>query len=157
VRIPAASIILCAAALVACDGGRFDPCGLLTVDEARALDDSITTSLWAGQHQDKADNEVCMFYNDNGDARMMLFAWYDDAEPRELVADGSSANAIIETFAPAALDAAASFGPDGLQLLAARSGDRVVGFQVRKPVHDGSPSLERVFELAEAALDRAGY
>ena len=144
--------LLAAIGLTACQGSRMDPCEFLSVEAVRSIDASVSSPLWAGRQEPKADYEVCTFYNAGGDPRVMLFVWYDDeASPRDLVADGSD-DASVRPITESDIEAYASFDDESLQLLAARSSSRTVGLRVRNTVVDGSEEFRKVIALAETAV-----
>lgn len=142
-------------AATACGQARLDPCEFLTVDEVATIDSTVSTARWAGRQEPKADNEVCIFYNASGDARVMLFVWYENDSPvSELVAAGSGNDARLRPFSGTDLEGFASFGNGNLELLAARSAARTVGLRVRAHVSEGSENFSRLVALAQAAGQR---
>lgn len=140
----------------ACADKRLDPCTLLSPEEVRAIDSGVSYSLWAGRGGERREDEVCVFYTKGGDARVMLFVWYEaDAEPDELVAAavGDERAEIVEvpgsdTRAVAALDG------DDLKLLAVESPEGVVGLRVRREIARDSSEFEAALLLARTALSR---
>jgi hypothetical protein len=122
------------------------------------LDSSVMSSLWAGRGEPKTNNEVCLFYDVDGDPRMMLFVWYEnEASPPELVAEGSEQAGVIVTeldLSTADFRAAASFADDALALLALQSDKRTIGFRVREPVRRDSAEFEALLQLSQVALAR---
>ena len=152
-RIKTVLIVVCALGSAACEEARLDPCQFLSVDDVRAVDVSVSTPVWAGRLEPRAEYEVCTFHNASGDARVMLFVWYgNETPPRDLVAEGSESNDSIRPISETGLEGFASFGNDSLQLLAARSSQRTVGVRVRAPIREGSREFARVVALAEAAV-----
>ena len=140
--------------LAACSETRRDPCELLTAEEVKSVDNTVTVSLWAGRDGERKDDEVCVFYTDDGDARAMLFVWYDDEkQPLELVSESTPGAEIIE-LPGVGLDAAAAYGDNEVKLLAVKSATGVVGLRVRKPVRKNSAEFNAIARLAETALSR---
>lgn len=142
--------------LLACSEARRDPCQLLSVQDVTTVDDSVTVSIWAGRDGELKDDEVCMFHTEEGDARLMLFVWYDkEADPWQLVAKGTAETGATASEVPGVgLEAAATFSNDELKLLAVKSNRGVVGIRIRKPVRRGSAAFNEVAQLAEKALSR---
>ena len=84
-------ILFIALNLLGCSDTRRDPCQLLTVQDVKSLDSTISVSLWAGRDGERKEDEVCAFYTDDGDPRAMLFVWYDqDKEPVELAQEAAA-------------------------------------------------------------------
>jgi hypothetical protein len=150
------SCIVAVLFLAGCSDARVDPCRLLTVEDVRSVDDSVAVSLWAGRGGERKDNEVCMFYTDAGDPRVMLFVWYDsEKDPKALVAKGQAdAGATVVDVAGAGSNAAAAFRNDELKLLAVKSSQGVVGLRIRKPVSRDGADFDEAVRLAETALSR---
>ena len=55
---------------------QLDPCSLLSVSEAQFFDASISISR-AFPPQGVEKNDLCLYYNVNGDPRLMVFVWSD--------------------------------------------------------------------------------
>ena len=127
---------------------------MLSVTDIQSADDTVTIAAWAWRDGDKQENEVCMFYSDNGDSRLMLFVWYDGEKiPRTLVEKGASdRDAEIVEISGVGTEAAAAFADDELKLLAVKSARGLVGIRARKPILNGSADLESIKRLAEKAL-----
>ena len=140
--------------LFACSEARKDPCQLLSVSDIQSLDDTVTLAAWAGRGAERQENEVCMYYADDGNPRFMLFVWYDEEkDPRILVEKGASDNnSEIIDVPGVGSEAAAAFADDELKLLAVKSARGVVGIRARKPIRTGSAGFENVKRLAEKAL-----
>lgn len=140
--------------LYGCSEARKDPCRLLSVPDIQSWDDSVSVSIWAGRDGEKQEDEVCMFYTDDGDPRLMLFAWYDkEKDPRALVEKGmSDSESEIIDVPGIGSEASAAFVDDEFRLLAVKSTQGVVGIRVRKPVLKGSTEFDEVKRLAEKAL-----
>lgn len=151
-----ASCLIFMLGVVGCSGARRDPCELLTADEVKSVDETVTYSLWAGRGGEKKDDEVCMFYTEDGEPRVMLFAWYDkDKDPQELTKKGArDSGAMVIDVPGVGTKAAALFADDELKLLAVKSSPGVVGLRVRMPVSKDSVEFDVIAQLAEKALSR---
>lgn len=139
-----------------CSGARKDPCELLTADEVKSVDKTVTYSLWAGRGGERKDDEVCMFYTKGSEPRVMLFVWYDkDIDPEELTKKGARDSAAMVVDLPGAGEkAAALFVAGELKLLTVKTFQGVVGLRVRMPVHADSAEFDEIVQLAESALSR---
>lgn len=139
--------------VAACSDARTDPCKLLSVNDVKEIDDTVTVSLWAGRGGDKKENEVCMFYNEGGDPRIMLFSWYDkNKSPREIVENGAKGSGEIVDIDIPGKEAVATFSEDELRLFAVKSSNGLVGLRVRKPVENDSADFQKLISLSEKAL-----
>ena len=141
---------------VGCSEARRDPCALITVQEMSSLDPRVTTPVWAGEHEGRRRDEVCVYHSIDGEPRVMLFAWYDvSLDPVELVSDGvNDRQADITSIQGDLAAATAAFSDGELRLLAAKSSNGLVGLRVRKPVGPGSQDLDIAVGLVEKALSR---
>ena len=140
--------------LAGCAESRQDPCRLLTVEDASAVDDTVAVAVWAGRDGERKEDEVCVFHDADGEARLMLFVWYDPAtDPETLVSEGADmlGGELVE-FPDIGSGAFATFQDKELKLLAVRSPLGVVGLRVRKPVRKNSRELNELARLAEKAL-----
>lgn len=142
--------------LAGCSEARRNPCELLTVEDVESVDNTVSVSIWAGRDGERKKDEVCVFYTDEGDPRLMLFVWYDkDIDPQKLVAAGASGtHARIVDLPGVGLKAAASLGDDELKLIAVKSAQGVVGLRVKKPVSESSAEFKEIIQLAEKAAFR---
>jgi hypothetical protein len=140
----------------ACAGERLDPCSLLSPEEVSAIDSSVVVASWAGRGGERQEDEVCVFYTEDGDARVMLFVWYEaEAEPGELVAAGvGGQHAVIIDVPRASSRAVAALDGEELKLVGVKSPRGIVGLRVRRPVARDSADFEEVLRLAETALSR---
>lgn len=142
--------------LSGCSETRMDPCELLSVSDVKEIDNKVSVSLWAGRGGKKKDDEVCMFYTDKGDPRVMLFVWYDkNKTPRDLVTKGTkdSSNEILDLDIPGK-EVTASFSDENLKLLAVKSSDGIIGLRVRKPVVKDSTEFDTLLDLSDKALSK---
>jgi len=142
--------------LAACSEARRDPCQLLTVQDVQSVDNTVSTSIWAGRDGERKVDEVCVFSNNDGFPRVMLFVWYDnDNDPKSLVIKGAAdSSAMIVELPEIGPEAAGSFVDHELGLLAVRSAQGVVGLRVKKPVQKNSAEFIEIVQLAEKALSR---
>jgi len=142
--------------LAGCSEVRKNPCELLTVADVESVDNTVSVSIWAGRDGERKKDEVCVFFTDEGDPRVMLFVWYDkDRDPDTLVTEGASGtDAKIVDLPEVGLKAAASLGDDELKLLAVKSAQGVVGLRVRKSVSEESAEFKEIIQLAEKASFR---
>jgi hypothetical protein len=142
--------------LSGCSDARRDPCQLMTVQDVKSLDDTVTVSLWAGRDGEKKDDEVCGFYTDDGDPRAMLFVWYDTEKDPVVLAELAAAemNGQVVEISNVGLSAAAYFQGDELEFLAARTVDGVIGLRTKASVRKGSAEQNQLVSLAEKALSR---
>jgi hypothetical protein len=142
--------------LSGCSENRQDPCELLTALEVKSVDASVDYSLWAGRDGKKKEDEVGMYYNSEGDPKVMLFVWYDKDIDPDLLVDRHEAeeHSVFVDLPGVGSKAVAAFSDSELKLLAVKSTDGVVGLRVRKPVANDSLELLEVAQLAETALSR---
>ena len=142
--------------LTACSEARRDPCQLLSVEDVRSVDSTVTSSFWAGRDGERKEDEVCMFQTDDGDPRVMLFVWYDsESDPWELASKGvAGTGATIVDLSGIGTEAAAAFSDDELKLLAVKSSRGLVGLRVRKTASRDSADFNEIVQLAEEALAR---
>lgn len=142
--------------LAGCSDTRRDPCQLLTVEDVKSVDSSVSVSSWAGRGGERKDDEVCMFYTDDGDPRVMLFVWYDqEKDPKKLTKKGAGdTGAMVVDLPGIGSKAAASFTDDELKLLSVKSAQGVVGLRVRKSISKDSADFKQIVKLAEHALSR---
>jgi hypothetical protein len=142
--------------LTGCSEARMDPCELLSVDDVKELDSTVSISLWAGRGGKKKEDEVCMFYTDKGDPRVMLFVWYDkDKTPRDLVTKGEKdlSNEIVDLDIPGK-EAVASFSENNLKLLAVKSSNGIIGLRVRNSIKKDSDGFDTLLDLSGKALSK---
>jgi hypothetical protein len=136
---------------------RVNPCNLLTVTEAQSVQGSITEARWFPRKKGEA-NELCMYYDGNGEVHLMLFVFDDkSADPLTTIQSGTKGGA--DRFAEVTgvgEKAAAGFGPpnDILKLFAARSKGGMIGIRVRQPVYEDDENYNGIKMLAITALGR---
>ena len=142
--------------LTACSDSRRDPCQLMTVQDVKSLDNTVTASLWAGRDGERKDDEVCAFYSDDGDPRAMLFVWYDKDKEPVVLAEMAAAemNGQVVELSNVGLNAAAYFQGDELEFLAARSAQGVIGLRTKQSVKRDSTEQNQLVLLVEKALSR---
>jgi len=146
-------IVLC---IPGCADSRRDPCQLLTVQDVQSLDNTVTTSLWAGRDGERKDDEVCAFYTNDGDPRAMLFVWYDkEKDPVELAEMAAAeTKGRVVGLANVGLKSAAYYQGDELEFLAARSTQGVIGLRTKESVKRDSAEQDQLVLLAEKVLSR---
>lgn len=136
---------------------RINPCNLLTVSEAQSAERSIAEARWFPRKKGEA-NELCMYYDGNGEAHLMLFVFDDkSADPLTTIKSGTKGGAGRFVEVPGVGEsAAAGFGPpdDTLKLFAARSRVGMIGIRVRRTVREGDEKYNDVKMLAVTALGR---
>lgn len=149
-------LLLLAVGLAACFDSRKDPCQLLSVQDMKSLDETITASLWAGRDGERKDDEVCAFYADDGDPRAMLFVWYDqEKQPIELAKLAAAAtNGHVEELPKIGSYAAAFYQGEELEFLAVKSVQGVVGLRTKNSIKRDSVAFDQLALLAEKALSR---
>lgn len=150
-------MLLSVLALTACSESRKDPCRLLSVGDVQAVDNTVAIAVWAGRDGERKEDEVCVFHTAEGDARLMLFSWYDaETNPDQLVMEGAEFRGAEFVELPGSGSrAVASFKGNELGLLAIQSPLGVVGIRIRKPVGRNSEELKTLTQLAEKALSRS--
>lgn len=151
-----ACLILVVLSLIGCFDSRSDPCQLLTVSDVKSIDKTVAASLWAGRDGERKDDEVCAFYADDGDPRVMLFAWYDkEKDPVELAKMAAAvSNGQVVELPRAGSRAVAYFQGEELKFLAVKSTRGVIGLRAKTYVKRGSAELDQFVLLAEKALSR---
>lgn len=136
---------------------RSNPCELVSVSEAQAIDSGIAKSQWFPRKKGEA-NELCVFLDANGEGRLMLFLFDDKAaDPLAAVKSGmKGADDKVVEVSGVGEKAAAGFDADGgaLKLFAARSRSGMIGIRVREPVKETDESFNDVKSMAAAALRR---
>ncbi len=149
-------IILAVSFIAGCSESRKDPCRLLSVEDVRAVDDTVAVAIWAGRDGERQDDEVCVFHTADGDPRLMLFVWYDrETELEDLVREAESVlEADLVELPDIGTRAFAAFKDKDLRLLAVKSQMGVVGIRVRKPVRRNSEEFNSLAQLAEKALSK---
>jgi len=142
--------------LLGCSDSRRDPCQLITVQDVKSLDYTVTVSLWAGRDGERKDDEVCAFYTEDGDPRAMLFVWYDKEKDPVVLAEMAAAemNGQVVEVSNVGLKAAAYFQGDELEFLAAKSTQGVIGLRTKESVKKDSTEQNQLVLLAEKALSR---
>ena len=142
--------------LLGCSDSRRDPCQLITVQDVKSLDDTVTASLWAGRDGERKDDEVCAFYTEDGDPRAMLFVWYDKEKDPVVLAEMAAAemNGQVVEVSNVGLKAAAYFQGNELEFLAAKSAQGVIGLRTKESVKKDSTEQNQLVLLAEKALSR---
>lgn len=146
-------IVIC---IPGCVDSRRDPCQLLTVQDVQYLDETVTTSLWAGRDGERKDDEVCAFYTNDGDPRAMLFVWYDkEKDPVELaeMAAAETKGRVAE-LTNVGLKSAAYYDGDELEFLAARSAQGTIGLRTKESVKRDSAEQDQLVLIAEKVLSR---
>lgn len=149
-------LLLVAFGLAGCFDSRRDPCRLLTVQEMKSIDNTVTVSLWAGRDGERKDDEVCAFYAADGDPRAMLFVWYDKKKDPEELAKMAAAetNGLVVELPRAGSKAVAYFQGKELKFLAAKTSQGVIGLRAKQSVKRDSAELDQFVLLTERALSR---
>ena len=151
-------LVLCLALLstvTGCSKAKLDPCSLLGVGEAQGFDSTISTSK-AFPPIGAEKNDLCLYYNANGEPRLMLFVWTDPkADPVGAVTSGMTAgdSKIIEIQAVGE-KAAAGFASGELKLLAARNKKGMIGVRVRDPIMQSDAKFDDVKALVAKLVGR---
>ena len=134
-----------------------NPCDLLSVSEAQSIDGTITATQRFPPKKGETD-ELCVYQDAKGEARLMLFVWRDkSANPMKEVKVGmkDARDKIVEVGGIGDRAAAGFSGSDGtLKLLAARTKLGMVGLRVRDPVKEGDEKYNNVKLWTGKALDR---
>lgn len=156
-RTLAAAVVLVSIAACSKTPARTNPCDLLTVSEAQSIAGTITEAKWFPRKKGEA-NELCMYFDGNGEAHLMLFVFDDkSADPLATIQAGmkSGADRFVEVSGVG--DAAAagfSSKDDALKLFAARSQAGMIGIRVRYPVKEDDEKYNDVKTVAVTALGR---
>jgi len=148
-------VVLLALATSGCSKERTDPCSLLGVSEAQLFDSTISVSR-SMPPQAKEDNSLCLYYNANGEPRLMLFVWTDDkVYPMDVTQSGmSGSDSEVIEITDVGEKAAAGFRSGELKLFAARNRKGMIGIRVRDPVMKDDATFEEVKALAAKLLGR---
>ena len=138
-----------------CSKAKLDPCSLLGVSEAQDLDSTISSSK-AFPRRGAEKNDLCLFYNANGDRRLMLFVWTDPkTDPVNVVTSGMTASNSKIVEIPAVGDkAAAGFASGKLKLFTARNRKGMIGIRVREPIMQDDEKFDDVKALVATLLGR---
>lgn len=138
-----------------CSKPKLDPCDLFSVKEAQLFDSTISISR-AFPPKDEEKNDLCLYYNADGEPRLMLFVWSaHKINPLEAVQSGmrESDSRIIE-IAGVGDSAAAGFQAGELKLFAAGNERGTIGVRVREPITQDDPRFEHVKALVARVLGR---
>lgn len=148
-------VLVLASSGAGCSKAKLDPCSLLGVGEVQAFDSTISTSQ-AFPPKGAEKNDLCLYYNANGDPRLMVFVWTDPAiDPADTIRSGmSDSGSRVIDIAGVGENAAAGFGSSGLKLFAARNKKGMVGVRVRDPLTQSDPKFEDVKALVATLLGR---
>lgn len=147
------SVLLFTAA--GCSKPKPDPCSLLGVGEAQGFDSTIYVSK-AFPPQGAEKNDLCLYYNANGEPRLMVFVWSDpDIDPIDAIESGmSAADSTVLEITGVGEKAAAGFGAGELKLFAARNKKGMIGVRVRDPIAPGDARFDDVKALVAKLLGR---
>lgn len=139
----------------ACSKAKLGPCSLLGVDEAQLFDSTISISK-AFPPKGAEKNDLCLYYNANGEPRLMLFVWSDPkSDPIDVISSGmTSGDSRIIEIAGVGEKAAAGFASGELKLLAARNKKGMVGVRVRDPITQSDAKFDDVKALVAKLLGR---
>jgi len=142
-------------AVSGCSKAKLDPCSLLGIGEAQGFDSTISISK-AFPPKGAEKNDLCLYYNANGEPRLMLFVWTDPkADPVDAVTSGMSAGDSKIVEIPAVGEkAAAGFASGELKLLAARNKKGMIGVRVRDPIMQSDAKFDDVKALVAKLLGR---
>ena len=143
------------AATLGCSKAKVDPCGLFSVSEAQLFDSTISASKAFPPKGDEK-NDLCLYYNANGEPRLMLFVWSaHKIDPVEAVQSGmrESDSRIVE-ITGVGEKAAAGFRAGELRLFAAGNKKGTIGARVRDPMTQDDPKFDEVKALVARVLGR---
>jgi hypothetical protein len=137
---------------------RANPCDLLPVSEAQALDGTIVKTQWLPQKQGDRE-ELCYYEDANGEPRVMLFVWrhkFADAHSAVRAGMKSAADRVVDLDGIGEKAAAGFSYSEGetLKLFAAETKSGMVGFRVRDPVKESDPKFANLKTAAASALAR---
>lgn len=138
-----------------CSKPRLDPCELLNVSEAQLFDSTISISKAFPPKGDEK-NDLCLYYDANGEPRLMLFVWgANKIDPVDTVQSGmrDSESVIIE-ISGVGDKAAAGFQAGELKLFAAGNNKGTIGVRVRDQIRQQDPRFDDVKALVEGVLGR---
>ena len=131
-----------------------DPCALVPVAEAQSLDATIE-KVQRMPPDPREKNELCLYFDDAGERRLMVFYWPDRAKDvaahvrGSLGADGS----VVDV--PRVGDAAAAGYRGGeLRLFAAANARGMIGVRARDAIREGDPAFGALTAMVERALHR---
>lgn len=132
-----------------------NPCDLLSLGEAQSVDTAIAkTQAFPPQKGE----ELCVYTDQGGDARLMLFVWRGKSSPPiDAVRAGMKGSDRIVEVGGVGTSAAAGFGAaegETLKLFAAQAKGGMVGLRVRDPVKFGDEKFNSVKVVAGKALER---
>jgi hypothetical protein len=133
-----------------------NPCDLLTVNEAQALDRTIAKTQWLPAKKGESD-ELCEYRDANGEQRLALFVRRGGTiDPLAAVKEDAKAGDKPVPVGGIGEKAAAVFasGGDVLKLFAASSKGTMIGIRARDPVILGDERFEVVKTLATKAVGR---
>ena len=108
-----------------CSKAKLDPCSVLGVDEAQLFDSTISISK-AFPPQGTEKNDLCLYYNANGEPRLMLFVWSDrKSDPIEAITSGvSGSDSKVIEIAGVGEKAAAGFSAGELKAVRGQKHER---------------------------------
>ena|SRR5215471_16083409 len=135
----------------------FDPCSLLSDTEAKGFDSTIYVSKsFPPEGEGAKKNHLCMYYNSNGEPRLMVFVWTDSkTDPLEATKAGMiEGDSKVVEVSGLGDKAAAGFTAGELKLLAARGKKGMVGIRAREPIAQGDARFEDAKALVAKLLGR---
>jgi hypothetical protein len=138
-----------------CSKAKLDPCGLLGVSEAQLFDNTISSSK-AFPPEGAEKNDLCLYYNANGEPRLMLFVWSDrNIDPIAATKSGMSGSEskVIE-ITGVGEKAAAGFSSGELKLFAAKNNKGMIGVRVRDSITQNDARFDDVKALVAKLLGR---
>jgi hypothetical protein len=138
-----------------CSKAKLDPCSLLGVGEAQLFDSTISISkTFPPKGAEK--NDLCLYYNANGEPRLMLFVWSDPKiDPIDAIRSGiTGGESRIIDITGVGDKAAAGFGSGELKLFAARNKKGMIGVRVRDPITQSDAKFDEVKVLVAKLLGR---
>lgn len=157
--VPTLAAVIVLVFVTACSKtpARKNPCDLLSVSEAQSIESGITQAKWFPRKKGQA-NELCMYYDSNGEAHLMLFVFDDKlANPLLAIQTGmrDGADRFVEVIGVGESAAAGfSSSDDTLKLFAARSQAGMIGIRVRFPVREDDEKFNDIKRVAAEALGR---
>jgi len=153
-----AALLLMSATACSKSSTKANPCDLLQVSEAQSIDASIASTQWLPAKKGEP-NELCVYQDAKGDARLMMFVWRDKTiDPTSETRSGmkSGLDKVVEVRGVGDSAAAGFSAAEGqtLKLFAAQSKAGMVGFRVRDAVKEDDEKFARIKAAAGKSLER---
>jgi len=150
-----ASCVVALIAISGCSKAKLDPCSLYSIGEAQLFDSTISVSR-AFPPKGGEKNDLCLYYNGNGEPRLMLFVWSNaGTDPVEAIKSGmSGSDSVVIVITGVGEKAAAGFSSGELKLFAAQNEKGMIGVRVRDPITQDDPKFGDVKALVGKLLGR---